>query len=40
MNKEISLAKYYLVILMRKQGYTEIEIAETLKDFKESKENE
>jgi len=32
MNKETNLVKYYLKILMQQQGYTEIEIANTLKD--------
>jgi len=28
--KEVNLAKYYLKILMQKQGYTEIEISSVL----------
>ena len=32
MSNEINLAKYYLKILMQQQGYTEIEIANILKD--------
>jgi len=33
--KEINLAKYYLKILMQKEGYAEIEIANTLGESKE-----
>jgi len=35
MNKEKNLVKCYLKILMQKQGYTEIEIANTLGESKE-----